>query len=123
LAAAGPFAIGCDLFKPKATDAGVDGSVVVAPAVTDTTVANPAVTPLATTAAPLTPGAPAPAAVPPAATTNAGAVTDSGVKTDAAPAPVPALPIFPAFDASALSGFDAGSLFRIPDGGKLPWQK
>ena len=117
IAIAAPIAAGCNLLKPKETDAGLDGSVVVAPAATDTTQpANPTVP--ATPAAPLNPAAPAHTATP-AAHTDGGAVADSGARTDGGAAPAP-MPTFPGFDAGALKGFDAGGLFRIPDGGFKP---
>ena len=110
---------GCDLFKPKETDAGADATVVVTAPATDP---GAPTTPVATTAAPLTPPAPGPAVHPTTKTDGGVATTDAGPKADgAAPAPIPP---FPAFDAGGLQNFDAGGLFKVPDGGfKPPWQK
>ena len=117
LTAAAPLVAGCDLFATKATDAGADGSVVVvAP---DPNLTATAVTPVTPTVAPPLNGGAAPTAVTPTAKTDGGAVADSGVKSDAAPAP---MPTFPGFDAGQLRSFDAGGLFKVPDGGfKPPW--
>jgi hypothetical protein len=116
LGIATPFVAGCGLLKPKENDAGADGAVVT-PAVTDTTQpANPAQP--ATPAAPLNPATPGHPATP-AHHTDGGAVADSGAHTDGGAVPAP-LPTFPGFDAGALKGFDAGGLFRVPDGGFKP---
>lgn len=112
-------AAGCDLFKPKPTDSGLDGAVV-------TPAAPEPAAPPATPGAPVTPAAPLNPATPthpstPAVKTDGGAVTDAGKAADgAAPTPTTPIPPFPPFDAGALKGFDAGGLFRVPDGGFTP---
>ena len=117
LTAAAPL-LGCDLLKQKEVDAGADGSVVAVAAPDPNLTATTAATPVATTAAPPLNGGAAPP-VTPTVKTDGGAVADSGVKSDAAPAP---MPTFPGFDAGQLHNFDAGGLFKVPDGGfKPPW--
>ena len=115
-------AVGCDLLKGKSSETDA-GAPVVTPAATDP--ATPA-----TPGAPVTPAAPLNPATPvhpstPGVKTDGGAVADAGKTADGGTAPTPPIPPFPPFDAGALKGFDAGGLFRVPDGGFVPpqWPK
>lgn len=116
------FAVGCDIFKPKATDAGTDPNATATATATDT---NTPATPAAP--GPVTPAAPlGPATTPhttPVKTDGGATVADAG-KTDGSAPAAPTIPTIPGFDAGAFKGFDAGALpFKLPDSGLPAWPK